>query len=158
MGKYFATVRWSRNEDGDFAGGDYSRAHTWEFDGGITVPASASPHVVNLPFSREDAVDPEEAFVASIASCHMLSFLWVAARQGFVVESYSDEARGVMRKNEQGRVAVTKVWLAPCAEFSGEHRPDDAQLEAMHHEAHEVCFIANSVRTEIICTPVNGRA
>lgn len=154
MADYIATVRWQNDEGQDYPKGKYTRAHTWAFDGGIVVPASASPHVVRLPYSREEAVDPEEAFVASISSCHMLSFLWVAAEKGFVVESYIDEARGHMRKNEAGRTAVTKVELFPRTWFSGESRPTEKQLKAMHHEAHDICFIANSVRTEILCTPI----
>lgn len=154
MADYTATIRWHKDEGEDFPGGKYSRAHVWEFDGGISVPASASPHVVRLPFSREEAVDPEEAFVASIASCHMLSFLWVASEQGFVVDSYADEARGIMRKNNKGRIAVVRVALFPRTKFSGKNQPSESQLNAMHHEAHEICYIANSVRTEILCTPV----
>ena len=153
MGHYTATIRWQNDQGPEFPEGKYNRGHTWDFDGGISVPASSSPHVVRLPFSREDAVDPEEALVASISSCHMLSFLWVAAEQGFVVESYVDEARGTMGKNEQGRVAVTKVELFPHTMFSGDHLPDEHQLQAMHHKAHEICFIANSVKTEILCSP-----
>ena len=154
MGKYTATIRWQNDEGLDFPKGKYSRGHTWDFDGGVTVPASSSPHVVRLPFSREDAVDPEEALVASISSCHMLSFLWVAAEQGFVVESYDDEAVGTMGKNDQGRIAVTRVELFPRMRFSGDLVPDESQLDAMHHKAHEICFIANSVTTQIVCTPV----
>jgi len=155
MGHYIATIRWQNDEGQDFPKGKYSRAHTWAFDGGISVPASSSPHVVRLPFSREDAVDPEEALVASISSCHMLSFLWVAAEEGFIVDSYVDEAVGEMGKNDQGRVAVTKVELFPHARFSGDRLPDENQLEQMHHRAHEICFIANSVTTEILCSPTS---
>lgn len=153
MSDYLASMRWRNDAGADFPKGRYSRAHEWLFDGGITVPASSSPHVVRVPMSSENAVDPEEAFVASIASCHLLSFLWVAAKRGYVVESYEDEARGTMGKNEQGRVAVISVELSPRTRFSGDLLPDSKALEEMHHEAHEVCFIANSVRTDIRCAP-----
>lgn len=153
MGHYTATVSWLNDEGPDFPKGKYSRGHSWTFDGGISVPASSSPHVVRLPFSREDAVDPEEALVASISSCHMLSFLWVAAEEGFTVDAYDDEAQGTMGKNDEGHVAVTRVELFPHTKFSGDHLPDEKQLNEMHHRAHEICFIANSVKTEILCSP-----
>ncbi len=154
MSRYTATVRWQNNEGVEFPEGRYSRVHVWEFDGGINVPASASPHVVRAPMSSEDAVDPEEALVASISSCHMLSFLAIAAERGYVVESYIDEARGIMRKNDEGRIAVTLVDLHPRTRFSPDSQPDEEALAMMHHRAHEICFIANSVRTEIRCHPV----
>jgi organic hydroperoxide reductase OsmC/OhrA len=110
---------------------------------------------VRLPFSVENAVDPEEAFVAALSSCHMLVFLSIAARQGFVVETYRDQATGVLAKNEVGRQAMTTVTLHPAVVFVGNQRPTDAELEAMHHEAHEQCFIANSVRTDVRCEPID---
>jgi organic hydroperoxide reductase OsmC/OhrA len=153
MSEYTATLRWRNDAGLDFSKGRYSRVHSWEFDGGITVPASSSPQVVRVPMSSEEAVDPEEAFVASIASCHMLSFLWVAAKRGFVVESYEDEARGTMSKNAEGKLAITSVDLNPRTRFSGEKLPDSKGLDEMHHEAHELCFIASSVKSEIRCHP-----
>jgi organic hydroperoxide reductase OsmC/OhrA len=151
---YTAVVTWERN-GAAFTDNRYSRAHRWNFDGGIEVAASASPHVVPLPLSVEEAVDPEEAFVAALAACHMLWFLSLAAKQGFVVESYHDEASGVMAKNAEGKLAMTQVTLRPHLVFAGENRPSRAQHEAMHHGAHEQCFIASSVKTDVRCEPVD---
>lgn len=130
--------------------GKYSREHTWAFDGGVTVPASPSPSVVPVPWSNPAHVDPEEAFVASIASCHMLTFLYVAAKAGFVVASYRDEAIGVMTKNERGVAWVSKVTLAPEIAYAGDKQPSAAEIATLHHAAHDGCFIANSVKTEIV--------
>ncbi|MBA1158320.1 OsmC family protein [Microvirga mediterraneensis] len=148
--EYKATIRWTRGEDEIFSDNRYSRGHSWIFDGGIEVPGSASPSVVPLPLSREDAVDPEEAFVAAISSCHMLTFLSIAAKKRFVVDRYEDEALGVMTKNENGKLFVSKVTLDPTIEFSGEKVPTPEQIADMHHLAHKECFIANSVLTEIV--------
>ncbi len=153
MTKIVATVEWSRG-GATFTDNRYSRGHSWAFDGGVRVPASSSPHVVPLPLSVAAAIDPEEAFVASLSSCHMLSFLYVAAKRGFVVDGYRDEAVGVMGKNAQGRTWVTDVTLRPDIAFGGGKQPSRDDLDAMHHEAHEVCFIANSVRTEVRVEPV----
>ncbi len=147
--EYRATVRWDR-DGADFPGNRYSRAHTWRFDGGIEVPASSSPLVVPLPLSREDAVDPEEAFVAAISSCHMLTFLWLAGKKRYVIDSYEDRAVGVMTKNADGRLFVSRVTLDPDIAFSGERRPDPAEIAGLHHLAHRECFIANSVLTEVV--------
>jgi organic hydroperoxide reductase OsmC/OhrA len=152
MAHYTATIDWSRNGQ-DFAGDRYSRRHLWEFDGGLTVPGSSSPHVVPVPKSDPAAVDPEEAFVASLSSCHMLWFLSIAAKRGFVVNSYRDEAEGEMAKNAEGRLAMTVVTLRPNVVFEGK-APDSAEIDALHHEAHERCFIANSVKTDVRCVPV----
>ena len=148
-----ALIRW-RVGDADFPGKRYSRAHTWNFDGGAVVPASSSPHVVPLPMSDASAVDPEEAFVASLASCHMLWFLDIASRAGLFVDSYEDAADGRMGRNAAGKVVVDLVTLRPRARFAGARRPDAAMLAALHHQAHEECFLANSVRCEIRCEPV----
>lgn len=148
-----ARIRWSRG-DAAFTDNRYSRAHSWHFDGGIEVPASSSPHVVRVPLSVEAAVDPEEAFAASIASCHMLWFLSIAAGGGFRVDRYLDEAVAIMGKNAAGRTAVTQVTLHPHATFSGSRLPSHTQIEEMHHKAHAECFIANSVTTDIRCEPV----
>jgi organic hydroperoxide reductase OsmC/OhrA len=150
--QYFAKIVW--NCDGaDFKTGKYSRVHTWSFDGGFEVQASSSPHVVPLPFSSENAVDPEEAFVASISSCHMLSFLSIAAKKGFSVKSYQDEASGIMGRNSEGRMAILSVTLRPKAEFTGSKIPSSETIESMHETAHSECFIASSVKTEVLCRP-----
>jgi organic hydroperoxide reductase OsmC/OhrA len=146
--EYRATVIWKRNPAEDFAKGRYSRAHEIRFDGGITVPASASPSVVPLPFSREDAVDPEEMFVAALSNCHMLTVLDLARRAGFVVDSYEDEAIGIMERIAPQRMAITKVTLRPRIVYGGTP-PDQAKLDELHHQAHELCFIANSVKTDV---------
>jgi organic hydroperoxide reductase OsmC/OhrA len=146
--EYKATIVWRRNPAEDFAKGRYSRAHEIRFDGGINVPASASPSVVPLPFSREDAVDPEEMFVAALSNCHMLTFLDLARRAGFTIESYEDEAIGVMERIAPQRMAITKVTLRPKIVYAGA-APDKTKLDELHHQAHELCFIANSVKTEI---------
>ena len=147
-----ATIRWHLGA-ADFLGKRYQRAHTWHFDGGAVVPASSSPHVVPLPLSDASAVDPEEAFVASLASCHMLWFLDIASRAGYCVESYEDAADGRMGRNGAGKWVVDVVTLHPRARFTGERVPDEATLAALHHQAHEECFLANSVRCEIRCEP-----
>ncbi len=146
-------IRWSRG-DATFTDNRYSRGHSWRFDGGVEVPASSSPHVVKVPFSVEAAVDPEEAFVASISSCHMLWFLSIAAGKGFRVDEYVDEAVGVMGKNASGKAAVVRVTLHPRVSFSGSRLPSHPEIEQLHHRAHEECFIANSVTTDIRCEPV----
>ncbi|MFT3830133.1 MAG: OsmC family protein [Opitutaceae bacterium] len=150
MKPFTAKVSWSR-AGAAFVDNRYSRGHAWEFDGGVRVAASASPDVVPPPLSVAEAVDPEEAFVASLASCHMLWFLSIAAKRGFRVDSYVDEAFGEMGPNEAGRLAVTKVTLRPRAVFSGERIPTAEAIEAAHHAAHESCFIANSVKTQVVC-------
>jgi organic hydroperoxide reductase OsmC/OhrA len=146
-------IRWSRGDE-PFTDNRYSRGHSWLFDGGIEVPASSSPHVVRVPMSVEAAVDPEEAFIASISSCHMLWFLSIAAGKGFRVDEYLDDAVGLMGKNAAGKTAVIRVTLRPRVSFSGDELPSRAQLDELHHKAHEECFIANSVTTEIRCEPL----
>ena len=121
-----------------------------EFDGGVTVPASSSPHAVRVPFSVEAAVDPEEALVASASSCHMLSFLWVASQKGFNVESYEDNAVGEMTPSDDGKQWISKITLDPQIAWSGARVPTSEELAAMHHEAHDICYIANSIKSEII--------
>ena len=147
MGKHTAIIRWSRDE-GDFKANKHTRAHEWEFDGGLKVPASASPDIVPLPYSVAGNVDPEEAFVASISSCHMLFYLHMARDAGFVVNTYEDQAVGVMGKNAAGRMAITGVTLNPVVSYEG-LAPAADQIEALHHKAHELCFIANSTTAEI---------
>jgi organic hydroperoxide reductase OsmC/OhrA len=152
MAEYRAEVRWHRG-DAPFIDNRYSRRHELIFDGGVIVPGSSSPHVVRVPLSDPSAVDPEEAFVGALSACHMLWFLSIAAARGFVVNSYHDDAVGVMAKNDTGRLAMTRVTLRPNTEFSGNSLPSGADVTAMHHEAHEECFIANSVRSEVVCEP-----
>ena len=147
MSNYSATVRWSRL--GDFAKGRYSRAHEWAFDGGAVVKASASPDNAPPGTADEAGVDPEEAFIAAISSCHMLFFIDYARRAGFVVDSYVDEAVGIMDNRLDGKIAVTRVTLRPKVKFSAEKQPRDADIADLHHRAHEDCFIANSVNTEV---------
>ena len=151
MATHHATIRWSASPGEDYAKGQYSRAHEWRFDGGAVVPASASPHIVPAPWSDAAGVDPEEAFVASLSSCHMLFFLDFARRAGVAVTSYEDEAEGVMEKGSDGRTRITKVTLRPRIAFDG--TPDPATLDDLHHKAHEACFIANSVTSEVVVEP-----
>ncbi|WP_324045239.1 OsmC family protein [Aeromonas caviae] len=149
MSEYSATISWQRGAGEPFVDQRYSRAHEWAFDGGVRVPASSSPHVVPLPYSVAENVDPEEAFVAALSSCHMLTFLWLAAKAGYLVERYRDEAVGIMAKNGLGRLAMTAVTLRPRVVFGGEHEPTYDELAQLHHQAHEECFIANSVNTVV---------
>ncbi|HKQ59519.1 MAG TPA: OsmC family protein [Candidatus Eisenbacteria bacterium] len=153
MGEYTAVVSWTR-DGAVFTDNRYGRGHTWAFDGGIAVPASASPLTVPIPLSVAAAVDPEEAFVAALSSCHMLWFLSLAAKRGFTVESYRDHAVGLMTQGGDGRLAMTQVTLRPVIALSGDRRPAPAELDALHHEAHELCYIANSVKTDVRCEPV----
>ena len=148
MSTYTATIRWNRAGDGDFTKGQYSRAHEWAFDGGATVHASASPHIVPAPWSDAGGVDPEEAFVAALSSCHMLFFIDFARRDGWTVDSYHDEAEGLMEKRSDGKVAITRVTLRPQVIWHGAP-PDEEDIDDLHHRAHEACFIANSVTTEV---------
>jgi organic hydroperoxide reductase OsmC/OhrA len=148
--EYRATVSWKREVNAKFTDQRYSRGHTWSFDGGITVPGSSSPLSVRLPYSVAEAIDPEEAFVAALSSCHMLTFLYVAAKQGFVVDAYEDAAVGVMTKNEAGRMWVSRVTLNPAISFGGDKRPGADELAHLHHLAHEECYIANSVKSEVV--------
>ena len=147
--EYRATIRWTR-DGAVFSDGRYGRGHTWAFDGGVEVPASASPLGVPPPLSREDAVDPEEAFVAALSSCHMLTFLAIAAKKKYVVDRYGDRALGLMTKNGEGRLFVSRVVLDPEIEFSGAKVPTPEQIAELHHLAHRECFIANSVITEVV--------
>jgi len=151
--EYFAKIVWSIDGT-DFKTGKYSREHTWSFDGGVEVKASSSPHVVPIPFSVENAVDPEEAFVASLSSCHMLWFLSIAAKKGFTVKCYTDESSGIMGNNGEGKIAMLSVTLKPKVEFTGSKIPSNEVIESMHEKAHSECFIASSVKTEVLCQPV----
>ena len=152
MSHYSARILWSRGDQA-FTDRRYSRAHRIRFDGGIDVAASSSPQVVPLPFSDAAAVDPEELFVASLSSCHMLWFLDLACRAGWCIDSYDDDALGTMARDDQGRLAMTEVVQRPAVAFAGERRPDDAEVARLHHAAHEACFIASSVRSEVRVEP-----
>jgi organic hydroperoxide reductase OsmC/OhrA len=148
LSTYRATVDWRR--DGDFAARRYSRGHTLGFDHGLTVPGTAGPANVNPRYAVEGALDPEQAFTASIAACHMLWFLDVAARAGFVVETYNDAAEGTLATDASGKQVMTRVVLRPLVSFAGERQPSAAELAELHHTAHNECFIANSVKSEIV--------
>ncbi|MBV7456190.1 OsmC family protein [Acidovorax sp. sif1233] len=153
MAEHTATIAWSRGSD-DFLDKRYHRAHTWQFDGGAVVAGSSSPHVVPLPYSDAAAVDPEEAYVAALSSCHMLWFLDFACRAGWRVDSYTDAAVGTMAKDAEGRLVVAHVQLRPVTRFDAAHPPSSAVLADLHHQAHAACFLANSVKTQIDCAPV----
>ena len=150
--QYTVQVAWQRG-DAVFTDNRYSRGHIWRFDGGVEVPASSSPLVVRPPWSVAAAVDPEEAFVASLSSCHMLWFLSIAAGKRIQVDDYTDNAIGVMARNAAGKLAMTQVTLRPKVHFAGP-QPTRAQIDELHHRAHEECFIANSVTTDVRCEPV----
>ena len=148
MADHRAIISW-KLDGGDFLRGKYSREHTWSFDGGVTVPASPSPSVIPHPYSNPASVDPEEAYVASISSCHMLTYLYVASKAGFQIESYSDESIGILKKNEKGVPWVSNVTLHPQISYGGEKRPTPEEEAHLHHLAHEQCFIAASIKTEV---------
>lgn len=152
MALHDATIAWSNDDPVEFAKGHYSRAHQWRFDGGAAVPASASPSVVRPPWSDPAGVDPEEAFVASVASCHMLWFLDLARRAGHALTCYEDEAQGTLETCADGKVRITRVILRPRVGFAGEV-PDAAALGALHHAAHAACFIANSITANVVIEP-----
>src|SRR5437868_3145429 len=149
MSTYTAKIIWKSDSPETFAKNQYTRGHTWKFDGGVTVPASSSPHSVRVPFSVEAAVDPEEALVAAASSCHMLSFLWVVSKNGFVADSYEDNAIGEMTTSGDGKQWISKITLDPRIVWSGDKVPTVEELAHMHHEAHEICYIANSIKSEV---------
>ena len=151
MATYGAQIEWKADPKEDFRAGRYSRVHEIRFDNGLAVRASAAPSVVPRPYADPAAVDPEELLVAALSSCHMLSFLDVARRAGIAVRAYRDKAEGVLEKTAEGRIALTRVTLRPYIECDA----DAATLDQLHHKAHEVCFIANSVRTDIRVEPVS---
>jgi len=155
MSLYFAEVLWLRGEQ-DFLGNRYSRKHLLRFDGGLEVPGSSSPHVVPLPMSDASALDPEEAFVSSLSSCHMLWFLAIAAKRKFCVDRYFDAATGLLEKNSDGKMAISVITLKPEVNFSGEQLPTREQIDDMHRAAHNECFIANSINSEVRFEPVYG--
>ncbi len=150
MSTYTAKITWKSDSPETFTKNRYTRGHLWEFDGGVSVPASSSPHVVRVPFSVEAAVDPEEALVAAASSCHMLTFLWLAAKAGFNVSAYTDNAVGEMTKGDDCKEWMSRITLDPQIEWSGEPIPNDEELAELHHAAHEGCYIANSIKSEIV--------
>lgn len=152
MSQHTATIRWQRGE-ADFLRGKFSRVHSWTFDGGATVEASAAPSAVPAAYTSTAAIDPEEAFVASLSSCHMLTFLYFAYKQGFQIDRYEDEAVGEMTKGDNGVPWVSTVTLRPKIAYGGEKHPTAAEVQQLHHDAHEKCFIANSVKTHIQVEP-----
>ena len=154
MSEHTATIRWQRG-DADFTAGKFSRVHTWTFDGGATIEASAAPSVVPAAYTSASAVDPEEAFVAAVSSCHMLTFLYFAYKQGFQVDSYEDEAVGAMTKGENGVPWISTVTLRPKIVFGGDKKPTAEQEQRLHHDAHEKCFIANSVKSDVKVEPAS---
>lgn len=155
MHEYTARIEWERQAAEAFVDNRYHRRHRLLFDGGAELAGSSSPAVVPLPLSDAAAVDPEEMFVAALSSCHMLWFLSLAAKRGYRVDRYVDAAHGVMQRNAAGRMAMTRVTLCPQVAFGGEHQPTADELQALHHQAHSECFIANSVITEVVCEPVD---
>jgi organic hydroperoxide reductase OsmC/OhrA len=154
MSTYTAHTVWERRPDEAFVDNRYHRAHAWHFDGGAVVPGSSAPSSVPLPWSDPAAVDPEEAFTASLSSCHLLWFLYLAGKAGWRVDHYRDEAVGTMGRNARGKLAMTQVLLRPRVVFGGERQPDRAEVLRLHEQAHEECFIANSVTAEVRCEPV----
>ncbi|MBI1753382.1 MAG: OsmC family protein [Acidobacteria bacterium] len=152
MGIHTATIEWQRHAQ-PFLDNRYSRVHRWRFDGGAEVPASSSPHVVRVPFSDPSCVDPEEAYVAALSSCHMLWFLSIAASRGYCVDRYVDQAEGLMARGENGKEWIIRVTLAPQVVFSGTGVPTDEVVANLHHEAHKECFLAQSVRSDIQIVP-----
>jgi organic hydroperoxide reductase OsmC/OhrA len=149
MSQYLATIVWTRAPDAPFRDNKYSRAHEWHFDGGAVVKGSSAPSSVRVPLSDPTAVDPEEALVASLSSCHMLFFLSFAASAGFVIDRYEDEAVGEMGKNAKGKTAIVKVTLRPRIAWIGD-APSAEKLNELHHRSHDACYIANSVSADVL--------
>lgn len=149
MSQHVCKVHWER-QGPDFLRGQYSREHVWSFDGGIEIPASPSPHVVPSPWSNSAFVDPEEAFVAAVSSCHMLTFLWLASKAGWVADEYVDHAIGEMTRNDRGVLWVSTISLRPQIIWSGERIPSPSEVEELHHQAHDQCFIAQSIQTQVV--------
>ncbi len=158
MTTFTADTVWSRGDTpaAEFLASRYSRRHLLRFDGGADVAGSSSPHSVPLPYSDAAAVDPEEAFVSSLSSCHMLFFLAFAAKRGYCIDRYADAASGELERDSAGRMSMTVVTLRPAVDFSGDRRPSAADIAQLHHQAHEACYIANSVKTEVRVEPAVG--
>ena len=156
MGDYTAKIRWELSEGEDFPSNKYSRAHVWRFDGGASVPGSAAPGYLPAALIDESAVDPEEALLASAASCHMLYFLAYAAKAGFAIASYEDNPEGRVEKNEDGDPWVANIVMRPFADFTGDKRPSAAEVDQLHHRAHKSCIIANSLKSAMTIEPMTG--
>ncbi|WP_125717294.1 OsmC family protein [Pseudoalteromonas rubra] len=154
MSRYFATIRWQLDQHDNFTEQKYKRVHQWQLGGGAEMLASASPNIVPQPYSVPEYADPEEAFVASLSSCHMLFFLHLAAKAGIVIESYEDEAVGVLSEDSTGKKAMTQVYLKPKVTLAEKHANEQIDLDTLHHQAHELCFIANSVKTQVLVQPL----
>ena len=154
MADHTAKVRWQISEGEDFASNRYSRAHTWSFDGGLSVPGSAAPGYLPAALIDESAVDPEEALLASAASCHMLYFLAYAAKAGFTMTSYEDNPEGTVEKNETGDPWMSTIVMRPSAVFTGDKRPTGDEIEKLHHRAHKTCIIANSLKSALTIEPI----
>lgn len=153
MSEHKATVLWERGEQ-HFLDKKYSRAHVWRFDDGCEVPGSCPPSkLIPVPLAKPDAVDPEEGLIASLSACHMLFFLAFAARDGYRVDAYADEASGMLGKNERGKTYMERITLRPAVTFSGDKKPTAEQVDILHHRAHEECFIANTIRSTIAIEP-----
>lgn len=148
MSVHTATIEWRRG-DQVFTDRRYSRAHDWRFDGGAVVRASSDPSSIPPPLSDPAAVDPEEALVAAVSACHMMFFLGYAAKDGFTVDSYVDQAEGALGRDERGKTAITAVTLRPRIVWSGGHTPTPDEVAALHHRSHDDCFIANSIRAPV---------
>lgn len=153
MPNYKATIHWKRS-GAKFLDHKYQRRHTWTFDSGLTMTAAASPHIVGESYTDPSAIDPEEAFTASVASCHMLWFLSLAAGRGFVVNNYMDNSQGVLEKNSEGKLAMTKVIIRPVVTFETERMPSQNDFLGLHRQAHSKCFIANSIKSDIEILPM----
>ena len=152
MKAHTARVEWQRGRH-SFTDQRYSRVHRWLFDGGFEVPASASPAIVKEPYSDPAAVDPEEAFVAALSSCHMLWFLDLAARAGLRIERYEDTAEGELARRDDGKLWLARVRLQPLAAVGGSSPPEDALMQRLHHQAHDECFLANAVKSAVTVEP-----
>lgn len=147
--RHTATIRWKNNQGPGFLARRYSREHTLHFDGGAVIPGSPSPHIVPAPWSNPASVDPEEAFIAAVAACHMLWFLHVACDAGFLIETYDDNAEGLMTKNDHGSLWISQIILRPQITWGGEKQPSPDDITHLHHLAHDQCFIANSIKTDV---------
>lgn len=153
MSQHLASIVWQRGEQ-VFSDNQYSRAHEWQFDGGLRVPASSAPSSVPLPMSVAENVDPEEAVVAALASCHMLFFLAFACKKGYIVDHYEDHPVGTMEKNERNRLYLANIVLQPKVTFSGDNQPDQEAIIALHELSHDHCYIANSLKATVTIQPV----
>ncbi len=152
--KHYAKLRWKKKPEEVFTNHKYSRLHTWLFDGGTAVRASSSPEIIPAPMSDVSAIDPEEAFIAALSSCHMLFFLSVTASRQYVVDSYEDEVEGITEKDENKKISITKITLRPKVIFSGDNIPSSNEIKFFHETAHKKCYLANSVKAKISIHPV----